>query len=542
MSKMHTPLTACCNKLASQAEMALYDQNTIAGGTASPDLMEKAGKECFEKLRDNQILPESDELSILLCGPGNNGGDGLVIARHILRSQSCKVVVVVSSAKKYSPEFKLQLQSLQKVSGKVLFFPEIPDDFQSHDSHILETISENDLLELLKQSNLIIDCLLGTGQSDAPRKSIKQIIEILNRAHDVRTPTVVSLDMPSGINGDTGVTYSPHVSASYTIPVELVKRGMIQYPARTKCGSLLPISINLLTDGPCEFYLLKECIESLLPVRMKESHKGDFGKVLVIGGSFNMPGAPALSCLGALKAGAGGVTLASPNSASAQHLPPEAMLETMEACDKFTSQKHLKHVLGIARDYSVLVIGPGLGQAEETSQFVCEILRNCAEEAPYLVIDADTLNIMARKIRNGCKFNLKNAIVTPHPGEAARLLGSTASEVQRDRYGAARDLHALTGASVLLKGASSVIYGRDSDGENRGFVNVTGNPYMASPGSGDVLCGVIAALVSQGISCLEATCLGAFIHGKAGDAVFADKHRAVLASEIADRLSIFSDR
>jgi len=520
-------------KLPSQAEMAAFDSLTISQTTSSPELMERAGKAAFEKLKSYGLLPENDETCVILCGPGNNGGDGLVIARHLLGSDTCKVLTIISASKKFSPEFELQAKKLKEAGGELMFFP---GEAQSLETNGI-TVNKKQLAKYLKEAGLILDCLLGTGQKAAPRDSIKALIEALNESRGDCNDRLVSLDMPSGINGDTGEVYEPHVTASLTIAIELSKRGMVQYPARKVCGSITSITIGLITEGPCQFFMLTERVRSLLPLRAPDSHKGIFGRVLVVGGSKNMPGAPVLSCLGALNTGAGIVTMVDPGFEGGVCSPAEIIRDSVEPARHFSKEKHLEHLLKTAREYRVIVLGPGMGRHAETSAFVSDMLEHSKKGLPPLVLDADGLNILSEMLKSGRTPDLTNAVLTPHPGEAGRLLEISTEEVQKDRYSAAIRLHELTGATILLKGAATIVYGK-GDAENAaGFVNCNGNPYMATPGTGDVLCGIVAALLAQGINHLESACLAAFLHGAAGDKVFLEKKGPVLASELARQIS-----
>ncbi|NLF24775.1 MAG: NAD(P)H-hydrate dehydratase [Deltaproteobacteria bacterium] len=508
-----SPLAA---RLPSQAEMAAMDEATISAGVAALELMERAGRGVYETLALDLKTIETARISIL-CGPGNNGGDGLVVARY-LREAGAEVKVVLSAARRFSPALDAQLDKFVAGGGSVHVFG------QGMEGRSLAPIVTHELADLFKHSDLIVDALLGTGQKQAPRGSIAALVELLRASlSDTGSARVVAIDIPTGINADSGEVYDPCVRADQTISIELIKRGLLQYPAREYCGELKTVPIGINCEGQCEFELLTASALTLPVPRRPDAHKGEFGHVLVVGGSSRMPGAAALCAISALRAGAGLVTKTEFGSC----FFPEIMLEPVEHCGLgYLGLEAANQLIERASHATVLVLGPGMGRAPETGELLLRLLSECLLPT---VLDADGLNLLAS---SGSRLtSLKHVILTPHPGEAARLLGETTAEVQRDRYSAAARIAKQTSALVVLKGASSIVH----DG-TRGFVNPTGNPYMATAGSGDVLAGILAGLLAQRMSALEAAKTAVFLHGRAGDLAHAASKGNIIAGDIISYL------
>jgi len=510
--------------LPSPAEMAKFDAATIEGGVSAVDLMEKAGAAVaglIYELYGAKFGP--DHPVTVLCGVGNNGGDGLVAARY-LRAHGCHVAVVMTAAAKYSPELTAEVTKYVTLGEEFFMFAE---DVRGLDQPGRQ-LDLKTLRELLRASWMVIDALLGTGQKDAPRGAVKSVVECLNLVRSEKGSALkcVAIDVPTGVDPGSGRVFEPHVQADLTVSIELVKRGLLQYPGREACGEIRVVSADISCSEGAEFSLITRNNAMVkLPPRRLEAHKGDFGRVLVIGGSPGMPGAPAMAALAALRTGAGLVSKVKFGGGLAEASIPELLHEVVP--EEF-ERAAVPRLLQIMRGMSCTVIGPGMGTAAQTKDALAVLFKAIQEENLTVLIDADALNILAELLKEGENIKLSQAILTPHAGEMARLLGADSpAAIQADRYKAARELSHLTDAVVVLKGASSVIYKG-----KQGFVNLTGNPFMATAGSGDVLSGMIAGFVAQGKSLIEAAACGVFYHGLAGDQAHQKSRGPIIAGDI----------
>lgn len=493
--------------------MARIDQAAIAGGTPAIELMERAGQAFFDEINAWPPLKASGNARIVvLCGPGNNGGDGLVLSRLLMQSGALPRTVLCSS-QRYSEDCLAQLARFVMSGGELLFLDQAPPSLQGFKHAVL---SAKDLYYTIEQSQIVVDALLGTGQKGAPRGQAATLIAIVNqvRTSEENPPLVVSLDIPSGINAETGAVYDPGISADLTIAVEAFKRGMWQYPARASCGETSVVAIGL--DPSCtavEFSLLHPQVTRALLQRPGDFHKGRAGSVYVLGGSRCMPGAPVLAASAALHSGAGLVSMAALAGSRDIQIPPEIILDFPQATarDSFGLPAFKKIVKALDR-CDCLLLGPGLGTSPASSGLVSSLVKWIGAQGYPAVIDADALNILAAHKRLP---ELPSCILTPHPGEMARLLQCDAASVQSDRFKAVRKLHEITGAICVLKGPGTLVYS-----QGRGFVNPTGGPFLATAGSGDVLCGMIAAFYSQlrqqPDAQLHASCAAVYAHGLCG--------------------------
>ena len=465
--------------LPTSKEMAAIDERGILRGISEIDLIKRAAQGIFNKF--NEIFPQARGRALLLVGPGNNGADATELS-DLLKATGMAVSIINSQ------EFALS--------------------------------QERFLRDEIYQADFIFDGLLGTGSEGEPRGQIKTIIEILNDTP--RKGKIISIDIPSGINPDTGAA-GLSVEADYTLAIQFIKLGMTQCPARERCGEILLIDIGLKGNGETEYSLVNDFSAPKLPKRRLSSHKGNFGEVLVVGGNYFMPGAPVLAAEAALCAGAGLVRVC-PGDDSEIRARPEIMY--LGESEDFHSRKTIKMIDSHLEDYRpTLVIGPGLGTNKETGKFLKELLRKVSNLGLHGVIDADAINLIAEY---RIKSDFSNFVITPHPGEAARLLRCTAEEVQSDRLGAAKNLLArFEDSVVVLKGAGTIIAGT-----SHSDVCLAGNPYMATAGSGDVLSGIIAALMAQGMSPLDAAKLGVYVHALAGDAIISRRQGPLTSGDL----------
>ena len=500
--------------LPSQSEMAGIDQNTIKSGISSLELMERAALSVVES-----IIPYlADGKAVILCGPGNNGGDGLAVSR-ILRLKGKAVSCLVSLSNNYSDEFLHQINLCKENEVELLSLGEISE---------LNTklIDKETGSKLLNNCTLIIDCLLGTGQNQAPRGGILDLLKLIPREKS-DNHFLIAVDIPTGINGNTGEVYENAFLADMTICIELVKRGLVQYPARLNSGMLICKSIGLkLNANSAKFSVNIPEVPAIIKSRNPASHKGSYGKVLSIGGSKEMPGAPILASHAALVSGAGLVKLIDIGEFANLNIPAELVKVCLEENTHYI-ESHLEETIAEIDKADSMAIGFGVGLKDSSKSFCCKCIEHALEEQKKLVIDADALTFLSQDQDLLAKLDEK-VVLTPHPGEMARLLEIETSEVQKDRYQAVEKLREKTAAVIVLKGASTIVMGTA-----HGVVNLTGTPYMASPGSGDVLAGIISAYLAQGLDTFTAASLAVYIHGLAGErASSALEETPILASEL----------
>lgn len=511
--------------LPTAVEMRALERETIEQGVSSLELMERAGVAIAIRLRE--VWPTARKV-VVLCGPGNNGGDGLVIARY-LSGQGLQVSAVIVHAERYSAEFTEQLSRAENVR---VFGGDAPRE--GADGAVLSKISTLELRELIAGSDVVCDALLGTGQREAPRGAIHELVQIVRELQHSSLQTsgapfrVVAVDMPTGVDGDTGVIHECHIVAELTVTVQCIKRGLLQFPARSACGRIVAVDIGIAGSTPIEYSLAMADNLPMILSRPADAHKGILGRVLVIGGSLAMPGAPMLSALGALRCGAGIVSRCVRKGWHTIPPLPEAMFEVLSGDSPVYQSGDAAAVAEIAARYDVCVIGPGLGTDPATADFIVQLLYAMRVRSARVIMDADALNLLALS-----SVTLKglSAIVTPHPGEAARLLGISSAEVQRDRFAACRQIACKLQAIAVLKGAGTLIH----DGKE-GKLVAEGTPYLAAPGSGDVLAGILAACAVRTRSLWEASIVGVWLHARAGMAAAAKRGGPILASEIADHV------
>lgn len=485
-------ITADSNLLYTAADAYAVDAAAIAAGTPSIQLMKRAGRAAFELVAER--FPNT-ELVNIYAGGGNNGGDGYVLA-GLLAQRLFPVQVIALVA----PE---QLQG---------------DARLAYEFAVQEGVSVSPL-GAAPANGIVVDAILGIGLRGQVREQAAVAIEQINTCG----LPVVALDIPSGLLADTGAVMGAAVQAHITLTFIAIKRGLVTGRGPALCGEL--VLANLDVDDSCYSSIVPQTerlhlntLSPLLAPRAADAHKGDFGHVMVIGGDTGYGGAALMAAEAAARSGAGLVSLAT----RPEHIPailarrPEIM-----ACGVVSGQE-LEPLL--ARP-TVLVVGPGLGRSPWSEQ----MLQQAVKTGLPLVLDADGLNILAAGRVVPASVQRDNWLLTPHPAEAARLLGITTAEVQADRFGAVRAIQAKYRASVILKGAGSLVA---SDGTRVGVVT-DGNPGMATGGMGDVLCGILGALIAQGLSLPEAARLGAVVHACAADlAAEAHGQRSLLATDL----------
>ncbi len=515
----------------SRADMRRLDEYTIANGTRSLDLMERAGERVAAFLFDHQedLVPVEDEdteapCALVLAGPGNNGGDGYVVAR-LLADEGWEVTVAVCGRKPASgTDPAINMERWTEAEGAVVTM-----------ARAIEQLAEREATPY----DLVIDALFGTGL-DRPLDG--RYVDLVVALNGSGLP-VVAIDIPSGLCADTGRTLGVAVLADATVTLGAAKPGLFLGSGPNHVGRIDVADIGLSDPEdaglePIGFVIDDELCSAWVPHRHATTHKGDLGHVLVVGGSAGRTGAVVLAARGALRAGAGLATMAVPDTLAG--LVDLALTEAMtfaladDGNGRVASDAWKSAELSAA-SFDCAVIGPGLGTGTGAGALVRAFVE---QYAGPLVIDADALNalaalgwpalveLFARRRAAGHRM----AILTPHPGEMGRLLGATTAEVQADRLGACRKLAAGLNATVILKGAGTLV----SDGVQTGF-NSSGNAGMATAGMGDVLAGVVATLVAQTDDTVAAACVGAFVHGLAGDLLSEQwQGPGYLAGELAD--------
>lgn len=508
-------------KVVSAREMQMIDRKAIEGfGIPGLVLMENAGLGGVGVIRESFSMISKMRVA-LFAGCGNNGGDGLVIARHLFNQGVDIQVFLLGKGSMVSDDCGVNLKIIRKMGIPI--------------SEIVSTVGLERAKPWIQAAELIVDAIFGTGLSREVSGVAVRVIEFINSL----VAPVVSIDIPSGLSADTGKPLGIAVRASQTITFGLPKLGLILYPGASFSGkvSLVDIGIprRLLTDPSIRCNLLmEEEILPLLPLHPPDSHKGMCGRVVVLAGSIGMTGAAALASEAALRIGAGLVTLGIPEGLNGimEVKLTEVMTKPLPQTESGSlSLSGFKEILGILETADVLAIGPGLGRNEET----CELIQQVVREVDLpMVIDADAIYALSLDPQVLKREGSLTGILTPHPGEAARLLGLTTNKIQDDRIKAATRIAREFNCISLLKGARSII----SDEEGQIYINPTGNVGMASGGMGDVLTGMIAGLVAQGLTCLDAAKLGVYLHGLAADLAIKEKDPACLvASDVISGIS-----
>lgn len=484
-------------------EMKNLDRRAIEEFHIPADtLMENAGLRVVEAIEKTWGSVEGKTVTVAV-GKGNNGGDGLVVARH-LRERSARLhVFLLAPPENLSRETRTNLERYQKISGPV------------------SVVTEDIFVELnqaLSQSDLIVDALFGTGLSSPVEGLAARVIAAINASGK----PVVAVDLPSGIHTDTGRVMGSAVKAWLTVTFALPKRGLLLYPGTDYTGRLhiadIGIPSSLVWELPAAVkWLTAAEVSEGMTRRPQSAHKGTFGHVLVVAGSVGKGGAAAMASLSALRVGSGLVTLALPSGleGTLPDRPPEIMtLPVPQTADGSLGSDALGPLLKFAQDKSVAAVGPGLSTHPETAGVVHGLI---AQLTIPMVIDADGLNVLV-----GHLDLLKNArapmVLTPHPGEMARLIGTSTHSVQTDRLGVATDFVKNHPVTLVLKGARTII----ADRSGTVTINSTGNPGMATAGTGDVLTGMIAGLIAQGYPPDRAARFGVYLHGLAGDLAAAE--------------------
>lgn len=468
--------------LYTTAQVRALDRAAIDAGIAGIELMERAARAALDALR--RRWPQARSLCVS-CGPGNNGGDGFMLAA-LARAEGLQVAVVATAGQSTGDAARARERFLRE-GGVMASAPAALPDAEVH-----------------------VDAVFGSGLNRAPNGNAATLIEALN----AQPNPVLALDVPSGLAADTGMAFEPCVHATATVCFVGWKRGMFTARGADHCGerslSTLDIPERVYAQSSPDATLL---VPQAMPARPRDSHKGSYGHVLAIGGDLGAGGAVRMCAEAAARIGAGLVSVATreANVGPILGARPELMPHGVHV------PRNLEPLLARA---SVLAIGPGLGQDD----WGRGLWQAALDAGKPTVLDADGLNLLAadpRALPPAC-------VLTPHPGEAARLLGTSTADVQADRFAGTRALAQRFRSVVVLKGAGSLV----ADPDGRMAVCPWGNPGMASGGMGDVLTGVIAALLAQGLSPWDAACLGTGLHARAADLAARAGERGLLASDL----------
>jgi len=473
------------------------------------------------------------ESAAIFCGPGNNGGDGLAVARQLATRGYAVEVFLADGGRPLEGDAALQLAVCRRLELSIHQLP--PDAGPQALAAALAAAREHDL---------VIDALFGTGLARPLAGLFASLVAGLNEVPRPR----IAVDIPSGLSGSHAEPPGPHLLADLTVTFAAPKVAHVFPPAADAVGELVVTDLGfparLVEEAEGDLHLLVgEELRGLLPPRARDSHKGDFGHLLLVAGSLGKAGAAVLAARAAVRAGAGLVTAAVPapilpivhlGSVESMGLPLPTRPAAADGGAGALAAAAADVVLQALAGKSALAVGPGLGQEAET---VAAVRRLVAAAALPLVLDADGINAYAGRAGD-LAARRAPTVLTPHPGELGRLLGTSTREVQADRPAAARQAAAATGAIVVLKGSLTLIA---APGGGL-YVNPTGNPGMASGGTGDVLTGILGSLLAQRLEPLDAACLAVYLHGLAGDLALARLRGPSLAAEdlIADLPGAFA--
>ena len=496
-------------RILNSAQMREADRRTIEEiGIASAVLMENAGRQVVAAME--AMFAELESLHVaVLCGRGNNGGDGFVVARTLAQHGVAVSTFLVGTAGDVRGDARANLDVLVRLGHPVV---EIADA-AAWELHFSE----------LRGADVLVDALFGTGLRTPLTGLFETIVADINGS-DL---PVVSVDLPSGLSADSPEPIGPCIDATMTVTLGAPKLPLVLPPAEAHCGDVviadigLPDAVIESLDGPYVELLTRGAMRALVEPRPADSHKGDYGHVFVAAGGPGRTGAAHLAAMGALRSGAGLVTIATPRSCQPilAAMAPEYMTDPLPEGADGLAPEALEIVLARAAD--VIVAGPGLGTGAGTVAFVRGLLDRSGVP---LVLDADALNAFAQAPERLVGSEGRDVIITPHPGEMARLAGVTTADVQANRIDIARNFAEAHGLYVVLKGHRTLV--ATPDGQV--CVNPTGNPGMATGGMGDVLAGMIAAWVAQLLDADAACRLAVYLHGMAGDLAEASEGEVAL--------------
>ncbi|MFZ5969464.1 MAG: NAD(P)H-hydrate dehydratase [Bacillota bacterium] len=486
-------------KIVNSKQMKNLDRIAVDEfGIPEAVLMENAGIAVFHEVMKSLERMESQRVSII-CGRGNNGGDGFVAARHLFQ-QGVRVKVFI-------------IGNPTVIAGAARVNYEIIENLGLSIETIGKTEEIHKLIDGMKESGLIVDAIFGTGLDREMTDFMRDIIHRINELQK----KVISVDIASGVMTNTGAIAGAAIKAEKTVVLQLPKIGNVNYPGAAYCGELVlkdigiphraigeaGISINLIT---------KDVVKDILPMRKKDTHKGNYGKAYIVAGSTGMTGAAMLTAEAILRSGAGLLKVAIPqslNNIMEVRLTEAITVPLPELKRGCVGISDIDKIIKIMEQSDVIAVGPGSGQSRELE----EVLRNVFENSSIpMVLDADALNAIAHRLE---LFNLLKspAVLTPHVGEMSRMTGISVEEINANRIQIAQDFSKKWNAIIVLKGVRTVV----ASPEGEVYINTTGNPGMATAGSGDVLTGIITGFIAQGIDPFLAAAAAVYVHGDAGD-------------------------
>jgi NAD(P)H-hydrate epimerase len=506
-------------RVVTPAQMSEIDAKTIKDiGIPGAVLMENAALKVVEEAIKS-LGSVSGKYIVLLAGKGNNGGDAFAVARHLYNKGAIIKLFVVAKTGDINNDAALNMNILSNMGINI--------------TEITEEKQVSGMKPELNHADMIIDGIFGTGFKGEARGVIKAVMEAVN----ITGKYVLSIDIPSGVNGETGSVSGTCIKACKTVTFGLPKVGLLVFPGCDYVGQLVVADIsipeNVIGSMNINLNTIDEIyVSRVLPGRRSESNKGDYGKVLILSGSIGMAGSGCLSARAALRAGTGLAYLGVPASLVNVYnsLMAEAVVVPFEDYNKgFISKDGVGYILERMEKMDVVAVGPGLSTNEGIYDVVKCIVEN--SEIP-LVLDADALNVLSKDVSLLKKLKTE-AVITPHPGEMARLLGISIKDVQNNRIKVAQDFAREYKVITVLKGARTIV----AFPEGSTFINTTGNPGMATAGMGDVLTGIIASLIGQGVKPGDAAIAGVYLHGAAADSIAARMgEHGIIAGDIVEEL------
>ncbi len=482
-------------RIVKREEMRNIDKRAVKEfGIPSIILMENAGRGVVEVMEE-YLNPLEEKKILVIAGKGNNGGDGFVVARHAKNKGANVKTILLGEKKEITGDAKINLNIAEKAGIEI------------------ERFNEENAKTCIKEADVVVDAIFGTGFKGAPTGNALKAIQLINEYASF----IISVDVPSGVEADGG-TVKDAVYADVTATMGFLKPCHVVYPAREYCGDVWIVDI-----GIPEWIIEKEgnlflndfnSVKKILPYRIPYGNKGTFGKVLTIGGSPGMTGAPSLCAMAALRVGAGLSYLVYPSALS--FIYESKLTEVVKIPvkgEKYFTHENIPEVLQIVENVDAVALGPGISTNENTQKFVKEIIKKI--EKP-LILDADGINCI--KDTPSLLLEKENIILTPHPGELARLTGLPPKEIDIKRIEVAKKYAKRLNLILILKGASTVIASPEIS-----YVNLTGNSGLASGGTGDVLTGMILGFLGQTNSLIDASRLAVFLHGLAADLAVKEK-------------------
>lgn len=499
-------------RILNAAQMREADRFTIEDiGIPSLVLMENAGRQVVAAI-EASYEAQLDGRVAVLCGRGNNGGDGFVVARTLLQRGIDTAVFVIGAVADVRGDARTNLEILGRLGVTVV---EINDE-QTWELHFSE----------IGQCTLIVDAIFGTGLTSGLGGMLETVVADVNAS----SIPIVSIDLPSGLSADTPHIIGDCIDASMTVTLAAPKLPLVLPPGEGHAGDVVIADIGIPhevldgLDGRRIELLTPEQLREMVTPRPADSHKGDFGRVTIVAGSRGKTGAAHLAAMGALRSGAGLVTIATPSSCVpiVASMAPEYMAEPLsESKEGMVSKAGLERLLDLRHD--VIACGPGIGRSAGVGEFVRALLERAGTP---LVLDADALTVLADDPGSLVGREDRDVIITPHPGEMARLIGASIDDVQANRIDVAAEFASSRRVYVVLKGHRTII----ATPEGGVFINPTGNAGLATGGTGDVLTGMIAAWLAQLLDAEAACRLAVFLHGAAGDLAEADEGQVAMTA------------